>query len=65
MNQVLAMEDRYAWEILESAVDEVEILAIGADTRVGMKARKDGVGETLCRQGNARHGEYARQEERK
>ena len=45
--QVFAVEDRYAWEILERTVHQVEVLAIYTHTWVGMKAGKHRVAVAL------------------
>ena len=43
------MEYRYAREVLEGAVHQIEVIAHTADAGVGMKARKYGVFISLCR----------------
>ena len=43
VHQVAAVEDGYAGEVLETAVDQVEVVAHAADARVGMETRDDGV----------------------
>ena len=45
--QVLAVEDRYAREILERAVNKVEILAVRTHAWIGMKAGKHWVAIAL------------------
>jgi hypothetical protein len=45
--QVLAVEDRYAREILERAIDKVEVLSVCTHTWVGMKAGKHRVAVAL------------------
>jgi hypothetical protein len=45
VDQVAAVEERYAREILEAARDEVKVIADFAHARVGVKAGDDRVGE--------------------
>ena len=45
--QVFAVKYRYSWEILERAVDKVEILPVCTHTWVGMKAGKHRVAISL------------------
>jgi hypothetical protein len=46
---------RYSWEILECAVDKVEILAVSTYAWVGMKAGKHRVAITLGQNAQRRY----------
>ena len=40
------MEYRNTWKILESTIDQIEVISSTAHRRVGMEARKHGIAET-------------------
>ena len=47
VHKVFRMEHRHPREVLERAVDEIEVVARPAYARVGMKAWQHGIFETL------------------
>ena len=46
-DEVFAVEQRYAREILETTVDQIKVISCAADTRVGMETGNNGILITL------------------
>ena len=47
VDEVFAVEQRYAREILETTVDQIKVISCAADTRVGMETGNNGILITL------------------
>ena len=49
VQQILAVEYRHSWEVLERAVYEIEVITCTAHTWIGVKARKHRIHESLTK----------------